>query len=134
MHLQHAQGPESLCAQQTKWHTSPHGPQQVHHNAHAGIMVDGPKDMKPLVEAFAKQVCDLCLCPNASRKPASCEEGRIYACIDALLAVTSAAILLAVCSRKSHCILILPGATWVARQANTCSNVYWLRDTCSSVP
>ena len=24
---------------------------------HAGIMVDGPKDMKPLVEAFAKQVC-----------------------------------------------------------------------------
>ena len=22
----------------------------------AGIMVDGPKDMKPLVEAFAKQV------------------------------------------------------------------------------
>lgn len=23
---------------------------------HAGIMVDGPKDMKPLVEAFAKQV------------------------------------------------------------------------------
>ena len=23
---------------------------------HAGIMADGPKDMKPLVEAFAKQV------------------------------------------------------------------------------
>ena len=31
-------------------------------HAHAGVMIDGPNEMKSLVEAFAKQVCVPCLC------------------------------------------------------------------------
>ena len=32
------------------------------HNIRAGVVIDGPQDMKPLVEAFAKQVSRPCLC------------------------------------------------------------------------
>ena len=44
-------------------------------HTHAGVVIDGPEDMKPLVEAFAKQVCLRCYIPRhaceafSSRKP-----------------------------------------------------------------
>ena len=44
-------------------------------HTHAGVVIDGPEDMKPLVEAFAKQVCLHCYIPRhaceafSSRKP-----------------------------------------------------------------
>ena len=43
--------------------------------ADAGIMVDGPKDMKPMVEAFAKQVCTPCLQGSGLR---DCLLGKVF--------------------------------------------------------